>query len=253
MSKTVYVDVTCEKCLKVRRANKYCHGRLCRNCAQKEQGALLRGVLRKRKKDLTGVVFGQLTAIKPSMTKSKNASWICKCTCGKEINVATCKLLHDGQHSCGCHKLTQEGLSKTRTYKSWGCMVRRCTLESSNRWHIYGGRGIKVCDRWKNSFLDFLEDMGERPKGTSLDRIDTDGNYCPENCRWATPKEQARNTRKNRLIKAFGKAQSSAAWSEETGIGRGTIEWRLDRGWTPKEALTLSVDQKEKRKKVVSL
>jgi len=249
MSKVVYVDVTCEKCLKVRRVNKYAHGKLCRKCATTELGALRRGVLRKRKKDLTGVVFGQLTAMKPSMTKYRDSSWICKCTCGKEINVATCKLLHYGQHSCGCHKLTQGGLSKTRTYKSWDCMIRRCTLKSSNRWHIYGDRGIKVCKRWKDSFLNFYKDMGERPKDMSLDRINVDGNYCKENCRWATHKEQARNTRQNRFIEAFGKTQLSVEWAEEIGIDSGTIEWRLDNGWTPEDALSLEVTHMKKETK----
>jgi hypothetical protein len=245
MSKQIFIDVVCEKCLKTRKADKWMHGKYCRKCATKESGALRRGILRPRKQDLTGRVFGQLTAIKPSITKGKSAGWICRCTCGKEINVATCKLLYAGQHSCGCHKVTQGGYAGTRTYKSWSCMVRRCTLKSSNRWHIYGGRGIKVCEAWKDSFLSFLKDMGDRPLGTSLDRIDSDGDYCKENCRWSGQKEQQNNRRDNFLITAFGKTMTLAEWVKETGIKRQTIVWRIVKSsLSPEEALTRRVSGK---------
>lgn len=251
MSKTVYVNVSCEKCSKIRRVNKYSHGKLCRACSTKETGAVRKGTLGKRKNDLKGRIFGQLTAVRPSQTKSRNASWVCKCTCGKEINVATCKLLYNGQHSCGCHKLTQNGYAKTRTYKSWSSMVRRCTVKASNRWHIYGGRGIIVCKRWLD-FSNFLKDMGERPVNTSLDRINVNGDYCKKNCRWATRKEQARNRRNNRLITAFGQTHPVCVWAEKQNIKAVTIEWRLDHGFKPKDALTKKVKDRKKRRGLIT-
>jgi hypothetical protein len=118
-------------------------------------------------------------------------------------------------------------------------MIARCTNRNNNRFGQYGGRGITVCQRWLESFVSFLDDMGVRPSSEhSIDRIDNDGNYEPGNCRWATRVEQSRNTQQNMIIEAFGRRQCLQDWSIETGIGRGTIRWRVVNGWSPEMALT---------------
>lgn len=97
-------------------------------------------------------------------------------------------------------KLQTHGHYRTRTHNSWSAMIRRCNHPNASNWKHYGGRGITVCDRWQNSYGNFLADMGERPEGTSLDRIDNDGNYCPENCQWATSKQQNNNQRSRMIV-----------------------------------------------------
>lgn len=119
------------------------------------------------------------------------------------------------------------GHSNTPTYNTWTGMIRRCTVPESKKWHMYGARGIKVCERWLN-FNNFLEDMGERPKGTTLDRYpNKDGNYEKSNCRWATPKEQGRNTRSCLEVIFEGVKMSPAEAAEKLGIAGGTLRRRL--------------------------
>ena len=130
------------------------------------------------------------------------------------------------------------GMTRTPTYRSWSHMVGRCRNPQNDAWHNYGGRGIQVCARW-NSFESFLADMGERPAGMSIDRINNDGNYEPGNCRWATTKQQRMNARTNHMVTFNGKTQSVTEWAKETGIPRNCIYLRLTAlGWSPKEALT---------------
>lgn len=117
-------------------------------------------------------------------------------------------------------------------------MKRRCLNPNNFAYSRYGGRGITVCDRWLESFENFLVDMGEAPPGMSLDRIDNDGNYKPGNCRWATPLEQGSNKCNNHLIEFEGKTQSLSQWANEYGIQVGTLWYRLKEGWLIEEALT---------------
>jgi len=131
------------------------------------------------------------------------------------------------------HKFPEtHGLWRSRhaEYRCWQDMIQRCHNPSNASWHLYGERGIRVCDRWRESFVNFYKDMGERPEGMSLDRINNDGSYAPDNCRWATATTQARNHRGCVFIEYMGKRQTIAEWAEETGIDARTLRSRYRRG-----------------------
>lgn len=127
--------------------------------------------------------------------------------------------------------------TKSAEYRSWTSMNTRCSNPNVGSWKNYGGRGIQVCDRWRD-FSMFLSDMGLRSEGTSLDRINNDGNYEPGNCRWATTPEQRMNTSRSRILRHGGKAMALTMWSRITGLSARLISSRLDRGWSIDSALT---------------
>lgn len=157
--------------------------------------------------DLTGVKFGRLTVIKRDDTKDSKVKWICKCLCGNYKPVYGSYLRSGETESCGC--LRKESLIKRSTkhgnapregvspeHSTWHAIKQRCGNPNHKRYKDYGGRGISICDRWNNSFMDFLSDMGEKPSPKhSIERIDVNKNYEPDNCKWATTLEQARNQR----------------------------------------------------------
>ena len=133
------------------------------------------------------------------------------------------------------------------TYNAWRSIIGRCKNESASSFKYYGGRGIKVCLRW-HEFSNFLEDMGERPVGKSIDRIDNDGDYEPGNCRWATSKEQANNRRSNAYLEFGGERMNLEQWAERIGIPSNTLWMRLyDNGWTVKRALTTPLNREAGR------
>lgn len=171
---------------------------------------------------------------------------ICECECGaiKEINHWYVK--NGKTKSCGCMKRAmlrdrnlKHGYYGTSEYVAWHGARSRCYVKSNNKYHQYGGRGIKMCTRW-DDFENFIADMGKKPSSAhSLDRINVNGDYCPENCRWATPEEQAQNKTTSRFICANGRTQTLAQWAKETGIDRRKITDRINRGWSPERALEL--------------
>ncbi len=150
--------------------------------------------------DLTGKKFDGWTVIKPIRSSRNTLVWQCKCKCGKISNVSKYDLTHSNSLSCNsCSSYrTTHSMSRTPTYSTWNCMLERCRNPHNIGYNNYGGRGIKVCDRWLK-FENFYEDMGKKPKGLSLDRIDNDKNYCRENCKWSTRKEQNINRRTTKL------------------------------------------------------
>lgn len=141
------------------------------------------------------------------------------------------------------HGFARRG-EKTATYKTWEAMIRRCTMPSQQSYPLYGGRGISVCERWLK-FENFLADMGEKPAGMSIDRKDSAGNYEPENCRWATQKEQQRNRRGNRLLTHDGITATVAEWADRTGMKSAMIRSRIDDyGWSIERSLTTPARKK---------
>lgn len=194
--------------------------------------------------ELLGQKFGRLTVVAKIGRKGKGRSthWSCQCDCGGSAITTTAHL--NGRHttSCGCFRDTvaiKHGRSSARngTYGSWRAMKSRCSNPNDVSFPNYGCRGITVCDRWENDFCAFLEDLGERPVGTTIERIDNEGNYEPGNCRWATRREQMRNSRIARLVEVDGVIRTIAEWVRLAGIDRNMLNSRLRRGWHFKDAL----------------
>jgi hypothetical protein len=191
-------------------------------------------------KDLTGATFNGVTALHPLGKRGNTYLWRFRCHCGEEFTTTGSRVALGETKSCGCLLAWRAAkVSRTPEYRSWRSMIARCCDPSHKSYPSYGGRGIEVCDRWLTSLSAFLADMGPRPsKRHSLDRIDNDQGYSPDNCRWATQKVQSNNTRTNRLLTFGGRTLTLTEWAEEVGLPRRMIGLRLGRGWSVERALT---------------
>lgn len=193
--------------------------------------------------------FGRLTALETTDKISRGYKhWLCLCECGNTTEVRSSHLTSGNVRSCGCllaearskpGKNATHGYSSTMEYHSYYSMMHRCYVEDDSSYENYGGRGITVCERWLDDPEQFCLDMGPRPDGTTIDRIDSNGIYEPSNCRWATPVEQARNRRNNRLITHDGLTMTLAEWAEKIGLSPSTLSGRLNvLKWDIKRALS---------------
>ena len=187
-----------------------------------------------------GTRFGRLVVLKRSSGKEHRL--LCECDCGSKKTIVAASLRHGQTRSCGCLQKERAIESRrihghcgsvrkaSRTYTTWRGMMQRCTNPTHNRWERYGGRGITVCERWLK-FENFLADMGERPPGKTIDRYpDTNGNYEPGNCRWATAGEQSNNRRSNRTITVGGVTRTMAQWARALGMKYQTLGNASHRG-----------------------
>lgn len=210
----------------------------------------------KRTDLVLGAVIGRWTVAGPECRVRKMPMVPCRCSCGTQRLVGVYGLLKGQSLSCGCYQrdrvsqlLTTHGHSSRRgpspEYRAWAGMVGRCYRPSQSCYERYGGRGIRVCDRWRDSFAAFLEDMGPRPTALhTLDRTDNDGDYAPGNCRWATREEQGANTRRTIRITWRGKTQTLVEWARETGLPYLYLYHRRALGLVGDELFTLKHSRK---------
>jgi hypothetical protein len=200
-----------------------------------------------RKSVEIGDVFGRLTVVERANGKHGKKMWRCHCSCGGQSVSSTGDLNRGHSKSCGCYRLdkvTTHGFTNSPEYRVWRGMLQRCRNKNNNNYSLYGGRGIEVCPEWSD-FSTFRRDIGKRPSpGHTLDRIDNNVGYSPENCRWATKVQQENNKRSNVLISCGGVEKTVAEWSRESGIGKNTIYARLRYGWTGEEAVSVPVNSK---------
>lgn len=181
---------------------------------------------------MVGKEFNYLTIIKCiGLDRSGNRRYLCRCICGNETTALGCNIRKGDKISCGCKRIKINIKKYQYTYNSWSSMLQRCINKKHENYSNYGGRGIIVCERWK-SFLSFLEDMGERPFNKTLERLNVNGNYSKDNCKWATMEEQRNNMRTNNNITFDGRTLSVTAWAKLLKIDRNTFASRLYNGWS---------------------
>lgn len=204
-------------------------------------------------KDLTNKKFGLLTVIEMTDKRGHGGSviWKCKCECGAFAYIEGSRLK---QHkSCGClckarsddfgNRMSKHSESKSRLYRIWNNMKSRCYNNNDQRYYDYGGRGITVCDEWRNNYINFAnwaKENGYNDK-LSIDRINNNGNYEPQNCKWSTNQEQAINKRSNKLLTYQGRTMTMKEWAKELNMPYGCLQTRLLRGWGVERALTTPV------------
>lgn len=196
-----------------------------------------------RTKDLSGSRFARLLAVKPVEKRANgHIVYLCNCDCGENVLATNSNLKSGHTQSCGClcrertsQANTSHGKARTRIYGVWRQMIERCHKPYAPNYHWYGGRGVRVVNSW-HVFDNFYKDMGDPPPGYTLDRIDVDGDYGPHNCRWASRKEQARNTRRNVWLTCNGKTQILTDWERQAG-SKDKIGKRLRKGMPFEQAM----------------
>lgn len=205
-------------------------------------------------RDLTKQTFNRWTIIEHAgKTKWGASLWLCRCSCGNKHIVNGANIVNGQSKSCGCLNIERSrnascthDKSRTPEYRIWANMIHRCINPNSQSFENYGKRGIEVCDTWINSFTNFIEDMGKRPSDKySIDRIDNNGNYSPDNCKWSTKKEQCNNRRNNNIINLDDKKQTLAQWAVELNIHESTIRRRLRSGWPINKVLNQPVNKRK--------
>lgn len=206
--------------------------------------------------DMTGKVFGLLTVVRPVEADKRGVLWLCRCECGTEKVLPARQLNRGAVNSCGClrralsiQRSTRHGGSRTSEYQIWRGMVDRCENPGSAVYDRYGGRGIRVCDRWKSSFEAFRADMGSRPSNKhTLDRVNNDEGYGPDNCRWASYLVQANNTRQNVWVEYMGESKTVAQWIRHLclPLSHSTYLSRIKNGWSARDAFTQPSRKKPK-------
>lgn len=196
--------------------------------------------------NIEGKKFGRLTVESLAEKVKLGVVWNCTCECGNKITVLTANLQRGSTKSCGCI-VKKHGMTKSTEFIIWTLMKSRCNNPNDKDFHRYGGRGIKVCDRWL-TFNNFYEDMGKRPSSKyTLDRSDNNGNYEPSNCKWSTKKEQCRNRRSNTIITYKNETKTLTEWSEIQNINSGTLSDRIKAGWSIEKAMETKVQQHKKQ------
>ena len=211
----------------------------------------------RRNPDLTGMKFGRLQVIsKVSAKGERHTKYLCRCECGSEKTIDGGHLTYGDIKSCGCYRVEvpqirfrKHSKKDQRLYNVWCDMKARCNNPNIKEYQFYGGRGIRVCDEWVKDFSAFAswsKKSGYKPDAPrgecTIDRIDTNGNYSPDNCRWITQQEQGRNTRACRYISYGGETLTLSEWSRRLGMRDGAVSRRLRRGWTEIDAVTIPPD-----------
>lgn len=203
--------------------------------------------------NLIGLKFGRLTVFRPARKKKNQTMWVCICDCGNKAVVAAGALKSANTKSCGCLnseivtlRNTKHSKSKTAEYRCWKSIKQRCHNENNPAYKNYGGRGIRVCDSWKNSFSNFLFDMGPKPNPKfDIDRIDNNLGYSPENCRWVDRKTNMKNTRNTHFVTFNGRTLSIMDWAEELNINPNTLYSRINiMKWDIEKVLSKKVNKK---------
>lgn len=193
-----------------------------------------------------GQRFNKLIVIKELPIGSNGRVLRCQCDCGNIKDILLPHLIRSKIKSCGCHRrqmATKHGMWESREYSTWENMIQRCTNSKARKYHLYGGRGITICEKWLKSFQGFYEDMGSRPDNTTLDRLDGDKGYHKENCKWSTPREQAVNIRIfHHRIKHNDVVKTIEEWLIELNVDRNIFKSRITRGLGFKVALLGNVD-----------
>lgn len=211
-----------------------------------------------KNEEFIGRKFGRLTVLaQAGTTKDHRQKWLCECECGK-IKAIIGKDLKSGHtRSCGClaletfkTKATTHGMTKTKEYRAWCLMKNRCYQKKNNRYQYYGGKGIKVCDRWLNCFEKFYNDMGKCPDGYSIDRIDPNKDYSPENCRWADTYTQANNKTNCTFIEYNGEKKTITQWARAIGMNSEVLRRRIKQyHWSIEKAITTPWHYKARKQK----